>query len=47
MDPAAFVKRYYEIFDADRRQLTPLYVRRLLPNFPEFQSRPLGRGDRH
>jgi len=40
MEPiTAFVKRYYEIFDADRSKLTVFYV--------SFPPRSLGRGDRY
>ena len=44
MDPAAFVKQYYEIFDKDRARLVLFYVRRF-PNFPSFKTRPLSHGD--
>ena len=36
MDAAAFVDLYYHYFTTNRDQLAPLYVRRSLPNFPEF-----------
>jgi hypothetical protein len=37
MDPSAFVKRYYDIFDTNRSQLAPLYVRLFL-SFPTAPS---------
>lgn len=45
-EPIDFVKRYYQIFDTDRTQLTLFYVR-LFRNSLCFQPRPLSRGDEY